>query len=509
MKKSLYIAAAFALFTGLSACDGLDQQPTIELSGDQLYTSVDNYRAVLAKCYTSYVIKGQVKGATSEVNSSIDKYDDGLWRILINLQEAPTDEMAYTWIDGDNLADITYMEWDASDKWVQAMYSRLYYTISLCNEFLRNAGSSSEAEIAEYALEARFLRALAYYYVTDLFGKGSMITENDPVGSYMPQAATRKDLFNYVESELNAIKDLLPATNDYPRVGQGAAYALLSRLYLNAEIYIGQGKYSECIAACEKVRALGYKLEDDYSKLFNADNNLRTNEIIFSFAMDATQTAGYGGTSYLVCGASQSVTESVLGCASSWNSFRPRKQLSEMLTAKTGDKRALLYTTGRDADVTSISDQSTGYLFTKFTNLTDAGVAASNSASDGVCTDIPVFRLAEIYLNEAEAILRGGTGNLISADDLINLVRDRADVAQNTGYTLNDILTERAKELYMESVRRTDLVRFNTFAGDQATYNWQWKGKIQTGTTVDKKYNHYPIPTTELSANTNLSNEDY
>ncbi|EKC80999.1 hypothetical protein LEA_00798, partial [human gut metagenome] len=60
------------------------------------------------------------------------------------------------------------------------------------------------------------------------------------------------------------------------------AYTLLAKLYLNSEVYTGVAKYAECKEACDKVMDMGYSLESDYSKLFNADNDKRTNEIIFA-----------------------------------------------------------------------------------------------------------------------------------------------------------------------------------------------------------------------------------
>ena len=92
-------------------------------------------------------------------------------------------------------------------------------------------------------------------------------------------------------------KDLLDRSEcEYGRAPKAAAYALLSRLYLNAEVYIGEARYTECINYCLKVIDAGYSLEDDYRKLFNADNHKRTNEIIFSFPVDAEHTVSWGST---------------------------------------------------------------------------------------------------------------------------------------------------------------------------------------------------------------------
>ena len=160
-----------------------------------------------------------------------------------------------------------------------------------------------------------------------------------------------------------------------------------------------------------------------------------------------------------------------------------------------------------------VENQSNGYLPEKWTNLTDAGEAASNSNDGGVNTDFPVFRLADVYLMLAEAVVRGGEGSSRStALGYVNDLRRRAfgnDSGNITDgqLTADFILDERARELYLECVRRTDLIRYGKFT--TSSYLWQWKGGVMNGQAVDNKYNIYPIPSTELTANPNLYNENY
>ena len=136
----------------------------------------------------------------------------------------------------------------------------------------------------EYKAEVRFMRALFYFHALDLYRNIPMVTENAPVGSYIPPRYTPQQTFDYIESELkDCVGDMLPAsTCPYGQASQGAAYTLLAKLYLNSEVYTGVPKYTECKEACEKVMDMGYSLESDYSKLFTADNDKRTNEIIFA-----------------------------------------------------------------------------------------------------------------------------------------------------------------------------------------------------------------------------------
>lgn len=526
MKKIFYTVLFLAgtLFTTPSCVNDLDQYPHTETTSAAVYTSVENYKAVLGKLYTAFIISGQEKGGGNPDLESENKERYDYMRCYFNLQECSTDEAIYTWLEGDQMGDITYQSWDANDVWVSDVYYRLYYNIALCNEFLRNAADgqiarfseSEQAEIRHYRAEARFLRAFAYSHALDLFRNIPFVTEEDPVGSFLPPRYTGNQIFEYIESELKAIDgDLLDRNEcEYGRACKQAAYALMARLYLNAEVYTGTPRWTDCITYCKEVIKAGYSLESDYSKLFNADNHNRTNEIIYSFPVDATNTVSWGTTTYIICGAiSNTGTQNPAdyGAESGWGNFRLHKELTGLF--EEGDGRAMFYTDGQTQDIQVVEDQSNGYLSVKWTNLTDAGQAASNTVSDGASTDFPVFRLADVYLMLAEAVVRGGEGSSRSvALGYINELRERAygDDSGNISegqMTPDFILDERGRELYLECVRRTDLIRYNKFTS--SSYLWQWKGGVLDGQGIESKYNFYPIPTTELTANPNLYNENY
>jgi len=523
-KKYLYIVAACISLLAFTGCAGdLNQSPHIGTTSGTVYNSVSNYNSVLAKIYASFVITGQEKGGGDADISSNSGYD--YMRCYFNLQECGTDELACTWLEGDNVKNLTYLSWDANDPWVSDMYYRLYYTISLCNEFIRNASdskiskfsSSDQTTLKRYLAEARFLRALAYYHVLDLYHQGPFVDENDEVGAFNPPSYSASKLFDYVESELKSIDTTLPDRTDceYGRVSHGAAWTLLAKLYLNAEVYTDTARYTDCITYCNKVINDGYTLDPSYKKLFNAENNKRTDEIIFPLCVDATNTVSWGATTYIICGeVSSTSTDEVpdsLGVKSGWGMFRVRSNIPDLFS--NGDGRAMFFTKGQTKEITTMSDQSNGYLVTKWSNLTDDGVAASNTASSGVNTDFPLFRLADVYLMLGESVWRGGTGaTKDQALQYINLLRERAygntsgDLKEND-INVNFFLDERGRELYWEGTRRTDLIRFGDFT--TSNYLWEWKGGVEEGKAVDNKYNIYPIPATDITANPNLSNKNY
>jgi hypothetical protein len=195
--------------------------------------------------------------------------------------------------------------------------------------------------------------------------------------------------------------------------------------------------------------------------------------------------------------------------------FRIRGEIPALFDLD-NDDRAMFYTDGQTINMENgVTDRTGGYFVVKWSNLTDDGLVASNTSVDGVDTDFPMFRLADAYLMYAEAAVRASS-NVSTAVDLMNelrAIRNASAVSEtDLTETTDDIpykffLDERARELYWECVRRTDLIRFGCFTGD--TYLWQWKGGVREGIIVDAKYDIYPIPATEISANPNLSNENY
>lgn len=526
MIKNILIAMLMAGV--LASCEGdLDQLPRTETTSANVYAKASNYKMVLAKLYASFVINGQEKGGGNSDLSSNSGQD--YMRCYFNLQECGTDEIASTWLEGDKVRELTYLSWDANDPWVSDMYYHIYYTIALSNEFLRNATdakiakftANEQAEIVNFRAEARFIRALAYSHALDLYRNVPFVTENDPVGAWAPPRYTSNKLFEYIEAELIDIQDDLlgRSETEYGRAPKAAAWTLLAKLYLNAGIYTGTTRYTDCITYCNKViQEGGYVLEGEFKKLFNAENHKRAHEIIFPLPVDAIHTVSWGATTYLICGQVSNSSDyqkpENYGVVSGWGMFRVRGELPALF--RNTDGRNLFFTEGQSQYLEVLDDQRNGYYSEKWSNLNDDGTAASNTVDGGVNTDFPLFRLADVYLMLGESVVRGGAGSSESqALTLVNALRQRAfgESFETDGkVTVSELipeffLDERARELMWEGTRRTDLIRFDRFT--TGTYVWQWKGGVKDGRSVDAKYNTYPIPTSDLTANPNLFNQNY
>ena len=471
MKKYILLFSLIIAFV-LAGCTGdLDQKPHAQNTAENIYSTQQGTLGALTKIYASFVTTGQAKNGNNDMTSNRG-FD--FMRCYINLQEGPTDEMAYSWLSGEVMSGLTFMTWDSSDPWIADAYYRLYYTIVLANSFLKETANSSIEGVKDYQNEARFLRALAYYYVLDLYGKGAFVTEQTEAQT--PPCYKNSQLFAFIENELKAVADALPSRTQvvYGRASRGAAYSLLAKMYLNAEVYGAGAHYTECIEACDKVIAEGYSLASDYASLFNADNDKRTEEIIFPFVIDAINTVTWGVTTYIVCGAGGGNVDQY-GIASAWGNFRLRGEFVALFDGfTTTDQRYLIIKNDGGSTFTgNIDNTSEGYFGKKYTNLTDSGEVASNTATDGVDTDYPVFRFADILLMKAEAVIRNG-GDIEVARNLIKQIHDRAFGTSTTiaawQLTLDEILKERTREMWWECTRRTDLVRYGYFTS--GSYLW-------------------------------------
>ena len=298
-------------FVSVSSCSKkLDLFPQNDFTSEVAYSSISGYRSVLAKIYGGLATTGNVGPAGA---SDIQGLDEGsqspFIRGFFNCQELPTDEAVVSWND-QTIKDFHNLRWSSSDPFLLGMYARPIYNIMVGNEYLRestdeklasrNITGADAAEIKKTRAEVRFLRAFNYWVMMDIFGRSTFIDESNVVGTTLPGEKKRDELFAFIETELKAIEnELAPVkTIEYGRVDQGAAWALLARMYLNAKVYINADKYTEAITYAKKVIDGGYSLHSNYRELFMADNDKRKDEFIFAVNCDGLRTKSYGNTTF-------------------------------------------------------------------------------------------------------------------------------------------------------------------------------------------------------------------
>jgi hypothetical protein len=525
------IKVIFSLLAGwalIASCtNDLNPKPLGQyaVTGTQVYSTPATYLQGLAKIYGSFNLAGSYgPGGNPDISAALTGGDTGAGvysRQYWNFQTLSTDEAVIAWTNNADLLNIHYQNWEPNGGYIAAMYTRIMFTVTLCNEFIRQSAASTDTEVKQYHAEARFLRALAYWHALDLYGNPPFVTETDPIGSVPPKQIKDKDLYAYIVSELTAIEGDLGAPRfNYGHADKGALWMLQAKVYMNAGMYgagagdytAASGDYTNALVALNKIFAAGYTLAPSYRQNFCADNDASP-EIIFPITQDVLVSQTYGGMTYFVHAAIVgSMQAANFGVAGGWGGTRTTSALYTKFADPSGatDQRAMFYTPGQTEQIDAVTVATQGYGVTKFTNLTFAGVAPPAGSPDFCSGDVVVFRLADANLMYAECVLRNGTGGDINtAVQKVNDNLTRAYGGSTSGnitapaLTLDWLLDERARELYWEGHRRTDLIRFAKFS-DNAGYVWPWKGNVAAGATVPSTYNRLPLPSSDLNSNPNL-----
>ena len=526
MKKIIIVLLLPIMFFTFS-CTDLDIAPEDASTEFEVFKDPGAYRSYLAKLYAAYSLTGQDGPAgDSDISIVNDEGFTSYIRVYWKAQELTTDEAVIAWSDA-GIRDLHEHSWTSENQFVRVLYYRIALIVSIANDFLKQSSPERLAangisgtdidEINRYRAEARFLRAMAYWHALDFFRNVAVVTE---ISSEFPTQSTPAELFAFIENELIEIENEMaaPRQNEYGRADQAALWMLQAKLYLNAEVHIGQPKYTECISACKKIFDAGYSLAPEYKDLFLTENDQLTNEIIFALNSDGKNSQNWGNTTFLVHGAiggtMDESTEQTLedyGVSGGWAGMRTTSAMVEKFPDVTGDidHRPIFYTDGQSLEIDDVGEFEQGYAVPKFKNISPSGVAGSDVTH--VDTDYPLFRLPDAYLMYAEAILRDGSGGDINeALGFINSIRQRAYGNNDGDISIGDlnldfILDERVRELYWEGTRRIDLIRFGSFS-DKGI--WPWKGNIKEGRTTEKFRDIFPIPASDLLANPNLKQND-
>lgn len=553
INKLFILSVAAILFS--SCLKDLDTLPlnTTDFTSENAYANEDSYLKALSYINGYYMLVGQDEAGKNDLGFS-DSGQSEFLRQWFNMNEMTCDGLKCVW--GDSyLTELQHDSWGSStNDALVAVYTRAVKAIALVNEFLlqttdskieARGQSSLKGEIAGYRAEARFHRAMFFYVLMDEFGNPPFpMPEN--IGGANPSRITRADLFNWLETELldlGSDNSAMPAVGSvpYPRPTKGSVWALLSRMYLNAEVYTGTARWQDAKDAAKKVIGMGYSLAPKYSDMFrqdNTENGSAEKEFIFAIAYDRVSTQSWGGTSTFASASLSEEANLKLGAefglskinAENWagyhvpNDYVARFQLNGVVWgSKTNvfgydraasDKRAFFtnYGSVQDFDEKQVS---TGWMCWKFCGLDSKDKLVQQDGVPGnwklSSADMPIFRLAEMYLNYAEADARLNGGVVKDADALqyVKDLRDRAGVSMPSEVNLEWLLDERAREFMWEGHRRVDLIRFGKFT--DVNYPWTLKGGLMNGKIALPSYKTiFPIIQSDLSSNSNLvQNEGY
>lgn len=354
---------SFSLVALTSCLGDLDQEPIDPDSFTEIdvFETVESSKGAFAKLYNAIAINGQSGwGYPTDGDFDLDVPDGGAsqyTRLMFNLQTLTTDEGINGWGDG-TLRAYSETNWSSDNEYNKMFYDRLAQSVIYCGEFIKNVAKfEGDSEIAAMVAEARFLRAYHYYNIMDAYGMAPIQLE---ISNEMPVQNTREEIFDFVESELIDLKEILPSSNEYGRVDRVAALALLSRLYLNSESLTGVDRYQDAVNYSEQTIASSYALHDNYQELFLSDNdrNGAERENIFVISYDINTTTA-GGTSFYIHANLGGTIDAynTYGSNAAWGGNRALPTLVEKFEASSfdgdgfptswNDQRAIFHTDGQ------------------------------------------------------------------------------------------------------------------------------------------------------------------
>lgn len=478
----------------MNACSDLDEEhPPPEVFFDSEYA----YVSFLGTAYTplhGYMTHGNYF-SLQEVSS-----DEGI------IPVRGRDWFTATWVK------MHRHQFDSNDYPFNDVWNMLYRGITVCNQKIEFLEGMNNEQAMPYVAEVRALRALYYYWLLDLFGNIPIVTKFDFPEYFLPTTTERADVFDFVEGEVLAVLDGLPrevGLTTYGRMHYYAAQALLSALYLNADVYKGVAEWRKAVMAADEIINSGaYRLEADYFQNFVTDNE-GSAENVFSIPYDENQATGFNQHMASLHYASQATFELQ---NQPWNGFCSSQEFYESFDEEDVRKKSFLEGPQFAADGSIVLDPEAeendpdGPPLTFTPTLTGLDAPGSlrqegvrigkfeikRGAGDNLSNDMPVFRYAEILLNKAEALWR------LNPEDpealiLVNQIRERAGVPPIPMITAENLLAERGRELVFEAKRRTDLIRFNVFGE-----SWEFKEASEPCKTL------FPIPRAQLEAGSNL-----
>ena len=525
-----------------------------------------NQDRMFTKCYSCMALIGQSGPGDNSDVEDIDAGTSGFYRTIWYCNELSTDEAWWIWDDKES-KQLCQTNWVGDNTMIRAIYTRLNLNIKYCNHYLTYATSETQEDKNRLA-EVRFIRALHIFYLMDMYLYAPLITEES---SDFPHFLPRHKIYEWLVTELQDLINELPAQRVSKfRVGKAAAQLLLARVYLNADVYNAYNKewtsgkmWDKALKAAQDVvndnpqhSLVTTKIVTDsaftysaYQQLFMGDNDRDDviKESLLQIYQDGLYAQSYA-TSMMLIGANRLQGMNAWGIESEWHSMRTsptmvdkfltpmkidRNTAMEMvydeykMPAVLHDDRAILSSDGLNTgySFTLKGNQDLGdtkYLFDSWAGLKFTGVYSSASlpklsprqSKDWPDTDIPLLRLAEAYMIQAEALFR--KGDKAGALSIINgVIRKRANADPLPSLDEETLLDEWSREFWYEGRRRIDLVRFGRYFGATSDqYRFHWEGRMgrndgqQFYVAGTPEYmNWFPVPTEDKRSNPNFKTD--
>jgi len=494
MKVKIIAAILFStLFT--FSCTDLSEDLYDKVADDNFGNTPNEIDALVGGAYSS------LRGFSDAISNAYPTCEYVFFLNEVASDEATIPTRGTDWYDGGRYQDVQRHQWRADNGMILSAWRYCYTGISKVNAIIYQvdkSGLTPEAKAPIYA-ELKAIRAYYYYQLLDMFGNVPIVTNFEDQS--LPANSTRREVYDFVESELLAALPHLKSNIVYSKMTQNVAYSLLARLYINSEAFIGTPRWQDCIDMCQNIQ--GHTLNADYFANF-ATQNQTSNEIIFSIPYDSKAGTVGNYMSSMSAHYLHRFTISPTGDYP-WSGNGMSAQPGVYSSFEATDKRRKGMLIGDQINLGTgsviIMDSGEPLTYTEdIVNFTDAkqneGVRlAKYEMKAGESWerdhDFVLIRYSEILMMQAECYVRLGSPTL--AAPFIQQITARAGTEIPATIDLDFINKESLREFTFEGTRRTTNIRFGTFFQP-----WWEKGSTPAYRSI------YPIPATVLATNSNL-----
>lgn len=491
------------------SCTNLDETVYSDLTAENFFADPENLVYAFGVAYTNlYQLYGHKYGIGMDAGTDIlcvpqrggDWLDGGEWHRWHRLTYTPTEAYVGRW------------------------WNTIYYGVNTCNRLIYQFESLEDVDVTPAVSELRALRAFYYYLLIDIYGNVPIQTDFNVPADYKPSTNTRQEVYDFIESELLEVMPHLSKESGlayFGRMNFYAAQMVLAKIYLNAEVYTGTAQWNKASLACDSVMTGTFSLTPNYFTNFEEDATTSP-EYVLGIAFDQVSAPAFEVHLFTLHYNLQDKYQIEEG---TWNGLSIQESIYNLFEEGDTRRNGLLTGPQTYADGTPVEDPS----YEKFNpqnptapidpdgaslNLTpainmlepnclrQAGARVAKfpfiEGSDRYTSnDYPIFRFADVLLMKAEALMRSG-GDLGTALSLVNQVRSRAGASALGELNEVILLAERARELYAEGFRRSDMIRFGVYL------DTRWEKPDVSLDYVEL----WPIPESQIQANGNLLQND-
>ena len=433
--------------------------------------------------------------------------DEGWWYWA---QEVSSDEIVFPtrdadWDDGGKWRVMHTHSWTNDVEGVNRMWDVLYQGVTRSNQILDKMKRLPQTTAIENKMkEVEVMRSFYYYLLIDNYGDIPYLTTTIDVPE-QPFKQKREAVFDSLVTTITNNLSVLKAIDNKYLATRYFGFSILSKLYLNAEVYTGTPQWQLAEQYIDSVLAGPYILESSVSAPF-VTNNEGSTEIIFSIPYDQDDFQGFRIHMRTLHYQSNLTYDMPVG---PWNGCAVVKDHFDTYSDNDLRKAAyFIYGPQLDSKGKAIIESVTGTPLNINPTIPALRMDASFSpteirtsgarikkyeiakgAKENLSNDFVLFRLTDFYLMKAEVLLRQGK----NGDDYINPIRERAGVESWSDATLDMLLEERGREMFAEGHRRQDLIRFG---------KWEKAWWEKPATTVERRT--FPIPKWATDPNPNL-----